>query len=369
MLAVRQSRKRRDLERKLVRIPRNLLAAVRAAASRFGVRRLRATFIVAVVLWFFCDFDSYPLWILWWGPSGPPPPDPLLTHGCVEPNYALPLAVVMPLIAAQMPRLIASMKLWGTPEGLPCTSPPSGDLPHLLFYFDRPLDERGVTSAARKIRRFTEDNLPLRNVLRLCFANVSFTSAALSASDTQNSQSFDVFRNLASTRGSNNQFWKAFSVHRLYRHMFYMEPDTWPLKADWLRRIDALSRDEAIWMRGTLMRYQPRMVVAPEPFRSAYTRHINGNALYELHDPCFARYRQLVQADYDDAAFDVAMAQYRMPRYQYRLEHAVAHRFTATNVIADMGVEQFASVEELRAKLPGTYLAHAKFNYVSKKSF
>jgi hypothetical protein len=370
MLAISHSRKRRPSSKSSpFRLPRNLTSAAAYASSQFGARA-RSAVAVVVLLWLFCDLDSYPLWILWWGTGGPPPPDPRLTHGCVEPDYSRPLAVVVPLIASQLPRLLESMKLWGTPDGLPCTSSPAVlDRPHLLFYFDRPLVEPEVSSAVQDIHRFTSDDMAVRIALQTCFANVSFTSAGLSATATRNSRSFDVLRNLASTRGSNNQFWNAFVVHAAYRHMFYMEPDTWPLKPNWLHRIDLLSRDQAFWMRGSLMRYQPRLVVAPEPFRSAYMRHINGNAVYELHDPCFARYRDLVRAVYGDAAFDVAMAQYRMPRHQYRLEHAIAHRFAATDVIADMGVEQFATAVELRSKLPGTYLAHAKFNYVSAISY
>lgn len=364
-------RKRRFPRRLPVRLPPSLVAAAAAAAavSRVAGGRAPVVLAAALLLWLFCDLDSYPLWVLWWGASGPPPPDPGLLHGCVAPDYARPLAVVVPLIAAQVPRLRVSMGLWGLADGLPCTSsPPEPDRPHLVFYFDRPLGEPGAAAASREIERFIGEDAALRTALRACFANVSFTSAGLTAGESRNSRGFDAFRNLASTRGSNNQFWAAFRVHARYRHMFYMEPDTWPLRPDWLPRVDLLSRDPAFWMRGTLMRYQPRMVVAPEPFRSAYARHMNGNAVYELHDPCFARYRELVHAAYGDAAFDVAMAQYRLSRSQYRLEHAIAHRFAATDVIADMGVERYATAGELRDKLPGTYLAHAKYSYVTDMS-
>lgn len=330
------------------------------------LRRHARLFAASLVcIWLFCDLDSYPLWILLWGWAGPSPPDKGLTHGCIPPDYEKPLAVVVPLIASQTDRLHTSMGIWASPSGRPCSNAiPQAHRPHLLFYFDRPLDEPSVSKASQKIMRFTQDNESLRHALHSCFANVSISSAGLTAAESRNSYRFDVLRNLASTRGSNNQFWASFQVHSQFRHMFYMEPDSWPLRPDWLSRIDQLSRDPSIWMRGTMMRYQPRMVVALEPFRSAYTRHLNGNALYDLHDPCFARYRDLTRQSYGDAAFDVAMANFRMRRSQYRLEHALAHRFVATEVIADLGVERFTSISELREKLPGTFIAHAKFNYV-----
>jgi hypothetical protein len=89
--------------------------------------------------------------------------------------------------------------------------------------------------------------------------------------------------------------------------------------------------------------------------------------MYELHDTCFAQYRRLVREEYRDAAFDVAMAQFRMSRSRYKLERAIGHRFSTTDLIADMGVERFKSDSELRDKLPGTFLAHAKATYVERE--
>lgn len=322
-------------------------------------------FAFLLILWLFCDLDSYPLWVLWWGRSGPGPPDKGLTHNCVSPDYDKPLAVVVPLIAAQTVRLRKSLETWGSAGGRPCLEPLAREYrPHLRFYFDRPLDEPAVRASVQEIQNFLQIDNSLRKTVQMCFANVSFSSARLTAAESRNSYHFDVLRNLASTRGSNNQFWAAFNVHQQYRHMFYMEPDSWPLRPNWLLRIEQLSRDPSVWMRGSMMQYQPRTVVAVEPFRSAYTRHLNGNAVYDLHDPCFARYRGLTRQAFGDAAFDVAMANLRMRRSQYRLEHALAHRFVATNVIADLGVERFASLSELRERLPGTFIAHAKFKYI-----
>jgi hypothetical protein len=344
-----------------------------ARASRYAIlrcapgRALGVAVVVCVLVWMFVDADSYVLWWLWWLISGPPVVDRALTHGCsVGPDYAKPFAVVVPLIAVQVSRLRSSMDRWATPAGAPCderSAMVDGAKPQLVFYFDRPLNETGVAAAAKQISQFTR-SAPLASAINACFAGISFTTASLTAQESHNAYTFDIVRNLASTRGSNAQFYAAFKVHSQFRHMFYMEPDTWPLRPGWLSRIDLLTRDPFFWMRGTQMRYEPRLIVAPEPWRSQYTRHINGNAMYELHDPCFARFRDLVREEFTDAAFDVAMAQFRMMRGRYKLERAIAHRFSITDVVADMGVERFSSVDELREKLPGTYLAHAKASYI-----
>jgi hypothetical protein len=388
---------------------RIILVALRAAASypwklhcaavaawRPGRRvsgpllRSAATLAAAVVLlWLFVDLDAYPLWILRAAVAGggtrrphETSVDRALTHNCASsPDYARPLAVVVPLIASQAARLENSLARWATPAGWPCRqqtlSPPynraaaataqtEAPRPHLLFYFDRPLDHPETGAAVHVIRRVIAEP-QLAATLATCFANVSFTTAALSAEESRNSYHFDILRNLASTRGSNAQFWAAFRVHAPYRHMFYMEPDTWPLRPNWLHRVDALTRDPVLWMRGTLMRYRPRFILAPEPFRSIYTRHINGNAIYELHDPCFAHYRDLVRQDHDPAAFDVALALYRMRRGRYDLDHAIAHRFGITDVVIDLGVESYATEDDLRQKFPGTFLAHAKAEFLARR--
>lgn len=208
----------------------------------------------------------------------------------------------------------------------------------------------------------------MASILSSCFTNISFTTAALTASESHNTNWLDPLRNLASTRGSNAQFWRAFTVHAAYRHMFYMEPDTWPVRAGWLAQVDALTRDPSLWMRGTLMRYQPRFIIAPEPFRSQYTWHINGNAVYEIRSSCFARYRELVRATYGDAAYDVALAMYRQTRRNYALSHTVAPRFGFTNVIIDLGIERISSMQSLRGTFPETYLVHAKHEYITRSS-
>jgi hypothetical protein len=262
------------------------------------------------------------------------------------------------------------MKRWATPEGYPCTEPTApvdrASLPHLVFYFDRPFDHPETRKAVESIRRFT-GKPPLQQVLANCFSNMSFSTASLTAKESTNSRWFDPLRNLVHTEGSNGQFFAAFDLHSTYRHMFYMEPDTWPLRANWLPRLDMLTQDPGMWMRGSMMRYEPRFVLAPEPFRSLYTHHLNGNGIYELHDPCFARYRNGVRREYGAGAFDVAMTMYRMRRGRYELDHALAHRFVATDVVIDLGVEEYKSLEQLRQRFPDTYLVHGKYEFLAEK--
>lgn len=259
------------------------------------------------------------------------------------------------------------MARWGSHDFFPCEnttyfrSIPS--IP-LVFYFDRPLDERGTAAAVAELRSFVKVG-PAASAIRTCFGGVSYESAGLSARETANSYWMNFAHNLVQTRGSNAQFHAAFNVlgGGRYRHMFYMEPDTWPVRASWLEALHNESKWGGFWMRGTVMQYAPKFNVGIEPFRTQYQRHLNGNSIYRLDDVCFDKYRALSRNAYGNGAFDVAMTMYRLSTRRIRTFQVTAHRFQASNVVAGLGVTSFSEAE-LVARLPDTYLVHAKFLYV-----
>lgn len=277
------------------------------------------------------------------------------------------MAVVVPLIASQAERLKTSMSRWGSDQFFPCSnSSYFRSIPRipLVFYFDRPLDEETTAAAVLELQSFLASN-STASAIRTCFGDVSYRSARLSARESTNSYWMDIVHNLVQTRGSNAQFHAAFQVLSggRYRHMFYMEPDTWPVRANWLEAVHNESTWGGFWMRGTVMQYPPKFNIGVEPFRTQYQRHMNGNSIYKLDDPCFDKYRELTRNYYGNGAFDVAMTMYRLSMRRIRTFQAIAHRFQASNVIADLGVTWFSEAE-LVSSLPDTYLAHAKFMYV-----
>lgn len=117
------------------------------------------------------------------------------------------------------------------------------------------------------------------------------------------------------------------------------------------------------WVVGSPMRYAPRFLVGWEPARGAYARHINGNALYRLGDPCFAAYLDAVRDASGDAAFDVAMNWYRSSLGAARVWQDTAWRFGYTDVVAHLSLTAYEA-GALRERLPGTYLVHGKARLV-----
>lgn len=118
------------------------------------------------------------------------------------------------------------------------------------------------------------------------------------------------------------------------------------------------------WVVGSPMRYAPKFLAGWEPARSAYARHINGNALYRLGDPCFAAYLDAVAGAYGDAAFDVASNLYRSRLAAARVWQDTAWRFGYTDVVAHLSLTEYDDVAALRERLPGTFLVHGKARLV-----
>eukprot|EP00170_Pyropia_yezoensis_P006899 contig_28174_g6921 len=144
---------------------------------------------------------------------------------------------------------------------------------------------------------------------------------------------------------------------------FYGEPDTWPLRPLWLPALQAAADGLVAsggWVVGSPMRYAPKFLAGWEPARSAYARHINGNALYRLGDPCFAAYLDAVAGAYGDAAFDVASNLYRSRLAAARVWQDTAWRFGYTDVVAHLSLTEYDDVAALRERLPGTFLVHGK---------
>ncbi|OSX68373.1 hypothetical protein BU14_2916s0001, partial [Porphyra umbilicalis] len=366
-------------------------------------------------------------WAAWLLTGGPAPTPRAFTHGCAprvggggvgvggsgdgRGAAAAPsarLAYVVPLIPRQVPRLVDSLAAWGDAAGRPCGPPAAPAEPpvDLVFLTDGPAwapADRAAVAAA------------LPPPARACFTRVRFLGAGLSGPASVNTHAVALASGTVSTGGSNAQFRAALAVDALaaagreavvaagaaadaaaggaaadaaaaggggrdapgaaaagallaaaYDVAFYGEPDTWPLRARWLAALQAAA-DAAVatgaWVVGSPMRYAPKFNVAAEPARGAYARHINGNALYRLGDPCFAAYLTAVRGAYGDAAFDVAMNLYRSGLRRARVAQDTAWRFAYTDVVAHLSLTAF-DVGRLREELPHTYLVHGKARMV-----
>lgn len=329
--------------------------------------------VTLAVIWMFATTDSTAPWLLWWSIGGTArPADAAMTTGCPARNYSLPLVVVMPLIASQAARLQENMRLWTQPAVYPCApyidsqGAMRNDRPTLAIYFDRPEHDDAATRAASIALQDTLAEDALSRMLRTCFSQTLIMSANMSAGASRNTGRLGLRTSLWSTEGSNAQWESAlqhFGEGERFRHMWWMEPDTWPLRRGWL---DAVVRESTwgdFWVRGSPMRYQPRMHVGWEPFRTRYLRHMNGNALYALNDQCFAAFRRVAATMFPGKAFDVAMMFALLDVRAIMRFQSVAFRFQYSRVVADASVARVDRDTALR-EYPGTYLVHGKNRFL-----
>lgn len=241
--------------------------------------------------------------------------------------------------------------------------------PALSIFFDRPLHDDPETRRAVSVVRQLLTKPEVAYALASCFSTVSITSANLTMWESRNTRWISPLTSLVSTGGSNAQFEAAFTVFggKRYRHMFLMEPDTWPIRANWLDAINTESTWGDFWVRGSVMHYPPRFHIGWQPFRERYLRHLNGNAIYALDDPCYASARRLARETFgDDKAFDVAMEFYLLGLGRIMTYQAVAHRFQICRVVANTAVSPI-SLETARNSFEGTFLVHGKYDMIRRE--
>ena len=100
-------------------------------------------------------------------------------------------------------------------------------------------------------------------------------------------------------QGPNHMFFKLMgsnSILAAYTHVFWMEWDVTPVRPLWIDRLVSLAAaDDGCWMKGSPYVGRGMDEAATDPNNEPWLGHLNGNALYKLHDPDFQRFLQLVQ--------------------------------------------------------------------------
>ena len=95
-----------------------------------------------------------------------------------------------------------------------------------------------------------------------------------------------------------------FSYHEEYTHMFWMEPDSHPVRDNWLEGLlRQILAAPALWISGThYARY-----VDKEWQSVTHRLHINGNALYNLRSSCFHHIFLALLSLFPDQAWDLSL--------------------------------------------------------------
>lgn len=196
--------------------------------------------------------------------------------------------VVVPFHAKQIDRIQAFFDLWIKHK--PCIdsnelsnqynvkthyNPPLGTNIELVFFIGSMNDTEIVE---RQVMRMYND-LPAS--VKKCFSHVHTEHYRFNQTDNSY---------LLGAKAMFEKFLNAdLNVKMKPYYAFYMEPDVRPIRSGWLSYTDAQCRWPLpmFWIKGSQFRGTP----LPRHCKNIVTKmHVNGNALYNLHDPAFKKH-------------------------------------------------------------------------------
>ena len=147
------------------------------------------------------------------------------------------------------------------------------------------------------------------------------------------------------------------------KYVFYMEPDTRPIRSNWLDAIQNEIGFSKFWMKGSfyLGAFEFRV---NKYFPNKY--HINGNAIYNIGDEEFSKFyfnnlRPYIMRHGDSiTAYDTDFSEYIFDVDNYRTVQKIIHNFAFTQVILDLWRQNY-SVAKIRKQFRNSYLVHGGF--------
>lgn len=307
------------------------------------------------------------------------------------------VAVLVPFVDTQLPKLTSMLNSWTTPQGFPCALN-DDQLPlHTVSFSPSSKAELsrldpGIASRITRLRQPAElaivffyevttnttSRLEVEYALnklwlalgdaRLCFTGgVHFRYAALPPEENTHFS------------GACAMFYKSFSVIQALgcSHFLLMEPDVSVLRPYWLDAL-AFEADQVpcadFWQKGSPPICHPSF----GQLASRVDNHSNGNAIYCASDERFDEYRARVRAFYPgggggmdipvagcvtgdefEDGYDHCMYRFRMHPVNRDYALTVLHKFHYTPFILNLCEDDF-SADELRARFPDSFLVHSK---------
>jgi len=181
-----------------------------------------------------------------------------------------------------------------------------------------------------------------------CFSKIIFSSAGLTPEET--------IYHYGNYRGPNNQWLKTFElpVMKDYDYWFLVEPDVIAMKDFWLDRVfeEAVFSIDDFWMKGSTNRI---------PWYGSW--HMNGNAIYKLHDKEFKTVVLDEVAKRPDLPFDLTtmssfFGQQKSNGAYYK---TIQHKVVFSDYIQDWSSgAEFFPYEQILKENPNTVLVHNK---------
>jgi hypothetical protein len=152
-------------------------------------------------------------------------------------------------------------------------------------------------------------------------------------------------------------------LFRNVKYIFYMEPDTRPIRSNWLMAIEKEIGETNFWIKGSYYLGSPEFIDINKIFLRF---HINGNAIYNIGDEEFSNFyfnnlRPYIQRHNDSFyAYDVDFFEYIFDKDNYRKVQNIIHNFVTTEVILNLWHNKY-NVTEVRKQYKNSYLVHGGF--------
>ena len=282
----------------------------------------------------------------------------LTTVGHQSESAGHQLVIIIPYIESDVERLLLSMQQWSA-AGQACSSSLSGRgvislrLLHSLSYSQ--WQQRGTKSLQAQMLSIPSI---ADNVLR-CVTSVETLYCGLSEQEE------------GYPAGPSNMFFRLMlsiaPTHlRAFTHMYWMEWDVKPVRAYWMDALYDATNGEAFWMRGArYLGWAFDALVQRDPTSWSWVGHINGNALYALHNTEFERFLRLT-AEMEPPShfwkpFDVSIWKtlHSFP-YSWHLYQLYRDLFATTSIFAHPGFTCNGSddIQGLIAQGPHVHLIH-----------
>jgi len=266
---------------------------------------------------------------------------PLITTKTRVPNVAM----VVPFVLKQVDLLIKALYQWGHTRIKACNTQIKGDYTQhrsLVLYYD--MDINAVPAVKEQIQ--TELNkLPW---ITECYSSMIFASAGLTAQES-------TYR-YGDYKGPNNQWLKTFHlpIMQNYDYWILVEPDVVAIRDFWLDRVfeEAVFSIDDFWMKGSTNRI---------PWYGSF--HMNGNAIYKLHDPDFQRtvldhIASVPTQPYDLLTLSTFFGQQQKNGTHYK---TIQHKWIFSDFVQDWASgAEFFPYEQILKECPNTVLVHNK---------
>ena len=265
------------------------------------------------------------------------------------------LVVLIPFVSSDIERLLQGMRDWAA-LGPACRANGAETGLGLRFFHSK---SAAVYDAARTayLHRLALELEGFAANVALCFASLDTVFADV----TEEQDGYP--------EGPSNMFFKlmltqARQLLPSFTHMYWMEWDVRPVRLHWLDELQAATYGERFWVRGARYRGRAFDEVVKDPGSWPWVGHINGNALYLLHDAEFLRFLSLTVEQEPPShfwkPFDVSIWKtlHDFP-YAWHLHQVHAGKFQTTAVMQHLGFTvRPDEVSALIASAPRVHLIH-----------